>query len=573
MVHRLWLLAVGLCLLLLTGCERDGFPPLVEVHELGPQQVEVGDRVEVTGNGFPVGRAAKLTFRGTLYRPDEEPITGALLRVDGTAVSATRIELMVTDDLRVLFCGRSEHTTFEGELEVAFATQAGGSGAAPVYGILPATTFDVRVATGERESRAAKEGEMILKAHGIEPELEGTRLRVANVTPGSAADLSGVMPGDRLVAFDHVRVASFADIAVLGNRERLPIVVRRGETATEESLWLDVDVHMLRPSRNAVAWSLLVVLLSVTMLVLFGRRSTWFSSWIRVLAARAPRGAARARSGPGIPSLVVSVLVMVGFAAIPITRYLVVRDLDLPIVGALSVALGAYVLVSEDERGKAWQRVPRALLLLLPSMLLVLGTASLVGSLRIADAVRLQGVLPWSWNAFRDPAWLLLTLLWFGTFVVRVRDASWGLPEAMPQQGSGAGRVSGVMASALGVVLFFGGWRVPSALEVSRYGDAATLLGIALFAGKTVLAYGALAKARHAIAPLRSDRVVRFALTVSLPLVLLALGLGALGWFLRPSSVVEASLSYATFGGTLLLALRAFLTLRSPTFRTDIALS
>ncbi len=571
MVHRLWLLAVGLCLLLLTGCERDGFPPLIEVHQLGPQQVEVGDRVEITGNGFPVGRAAKLTFRGTLYRPDEEPIANALLRVDGTAVSATRIELMVSDDLRVLFCGRSEHTTFEGELEVAFATQGGGSGGAPVYGILPSTSFDVRVATGDRESRAAKEGEMILKAHGIEPELEGTRLRVANVAPGSAADRSGVMPGDRLVAFDHVRVASFADVAVLGNRERLPIVVRRGETAAEESLWLDVDVHMLRPSRSAVAWSLLVVLLSVTMLVLFGRRSTWFSSWIRVLAARAPRSAAR--GGAGIASLVVSVLVLVGFAAIPITRYLVVRDLDLPIVGALSVALGAYVMVSEDERGKAWQRVPRALLLLLPSMLLVLGTASLVGSLRIADAVRLQGVLPWSWNAFRDPAWLLLAVLWFGTFVVRVRDASWGLPEAMPQQPSGAGRVSGVTASALGVVLFFGGWRVPAALEVSRYGDAAMLLGIALFAGKTVLAYGALAKARQAIAPLRSDRVVRFALTLSLPLVLLALGLGGLGWYLRPSSVVEASLSYATFGGTLLLALRAFFTLRSPTFRADIALS
>jgi NADH:ubiquinone oxidoreductase subunit H len=242
-------------------------------------------------------------------------------------------------------------------------------------------------------------------------------------------------------------------------------------------------------------------------------------------------------------------------------------------VGALSVALGAYVLVAEDERGSAWKRAPRALLLQVPPMLLILGTTSLVGSLRIADAVRLQGVLPWDWNAFRDPAWLLLAALWFAAFVVRVRDASWGLPEAMPLAASGAARVSGVLAAALGTVLFFGGWRVPAALEVSRYGDAATLLGIALFAAKASLFYWLLAKSRDAIAPLRSDRVVRFALVVALPLVLVALALGTVGYVLRPSSAVQTSLAYGTFGGALLLVLRAVLTVRSPTFRTDIALS
>ena len=39
------------------------------VHRLDPSRASAGDRVVVTGEGFPEGRSATVTFRGDLLRP------------------------------------------------------------------------------------------------------------------------------------------------------------------------------------------------------------------------------------------------------------------------------------------------------------------------------------------------------------------------------------------------------------------------------------------------------------------------------------------------------------------------
>ena len=90
MVHRLWLLAVGLCLLLLTGCERDGFPPLVEVRELGPQQVEVGDRVLAPGLELLAGEVNRRTGKGR-HTTTAAVLLGGALVVVGTLLFGWRM--------------------------------------------------------------------------------------------------------------------------------------------------------------------------------------------------------------------------------------------------------------------------------------------------------------------------------------------------------------------------------------------------------------------------------------------------------------------------------------------------
>ena len=112
-----------LLVLLGTGCARDPAPPLLDVTEVTPHEVERGERLEIRGRGFGEGHEAHLTFRGVLHRPGEEPEL-ATLETSAPATSEEAVELAIDEKVEALFCrdgDRLEHTTFTGDLEVAFA--------------------------------------------------------------------------------------------------------------------------------------------------------------------------------------------------------------------------------------------------------------------------------------------------------------------------------------------------------------------------------------------------------------------------------------------------------------------
>src|SRR3954469_1945720 len=132
-IHRAVLAALPVLAVLaafLCGCQREVGPQLIQVLDVAPREVEVGDRLEIVGNGFPQGKTAKLAFRGTLFRPGERPETSAEIDAEGTVQSSTQIEVPFTEGLKELFCGAADktaHTTFEGDIEVAFAAAAPGA--------------------------------------------------------------------------------------------------------------------------------------------------------------------------------------------------------------------------------------------------------------------------------------------------------------------------------------------------------------------------------------------------------------------------------------------------------------
>src|SRR5208282_4641239 len=92
-------LAVALCWLLSAGgsCSRDGAPQLVRVSEITPREVELGDRVAVVGDGFPPGRQARVTFRGTLHRPGERPVRDAEIVTAGLAAGPQQVEIAFSE--------------------------------------------------------------------------------------------------------------------------------------------------------------------------------------------------------------------------------------------------------------------------------------------------------------------------------------------------------------------------------------------------------------------------------------------------------------------------------------------
>src|SRR5438105_15244775 len=120
--------------LFLVACEREGTPQLIRVTELLPREAEIGDSLQIHGDGFPQGRPAHVRFRGTLVRPGEAPVQTEI-EATGTATLPTEVTVAFDEDLESRFCGvgkRAAHTTFSGEVEVAFSPAL--EGAPPVAG-------------------------------------------------------------------------------------------------------------------------------------------------------------------------------------------------------------------------------------------------------------------------------------------------------------------------------------------------------------------------------------------------------------------------------------------------------
>jgi hypothetical protein len=72
------LVARGVVLLALecaAGCElHDASPNLLEVTDLNPHSLEVGDRLTLNGSGFPEGRTARISFHGDVFRAGQTPL-------------------------------------------------------------------------------------------------------------------------------------------------------------------------------------------------------------------------------------------------------------------------------------------------------------------------------------------------------------------------------------------------------------------------------------------------------------------------------------------------------------------
>lgn len=409
---------------------------LIQVLDIAPRDVEVGDRMAIAGTGFPPGKQARLTFRGSLYRPGERPQRGIVVETTGIVVTPQHVDLEVDDPLQALFCregDRAVHTTFEGDLEVAFAAAA--PGAAPVSGVLDQITLDLRPSAKPSDADGEAEGARFLAFIGIHG-TSGTRdagVLVRDVAAGSAAEVAGLAAGDVLVRFDGVRVATMSDVVpVEGEREAEIGIRRRGSdemrrkvafrgfrsTPARELLgpWLAVLTALLivlflaAPAPAPVARAVERVVTHVRSQV--ASRETSASLW-GMLSSIAEAGAS-ALPAPGAAAMV-DLAACACLAVMPFGQYPALAKMDVGIlfVGAATAlaAAGAMSAMSARSMRQAgavalhvlWQHVPGAIA--------VATAVQTTGSLCIREVERVQGGWPWDWLAFRSPASLLATLL------------------------------------------------------------------------------------------------------------------------------------------------------------------
>jgi NADH-quinone oxidoreductase subunit H len=201
---------LGLVALLCTlvACQKERLGPQLDVIDVQPRDVDVGDRIEVLGTNLPAGegRTALVIFEGELRRPGQPPLKGQEIRVEDAHVSSDKVSMVFTEGLQTRFCGRGDdavHTTFSGDVTVQLAAAAPDT---VVEGRVRGVTVDFIPPTPRRAVIDARETEGRRAVEFLGIELAGDSpaaggLMVSGVRPASPADRAQILSGDLLVSF------------------------------------------------------------------------------------------------------------------------------------------------------------------------------------------------------------------------------------------------------------------------------------------------------------------------------------------------------------------------------------
>jgi NADH-quinone oxidoreductase subunit H len=552
------LLALGSCV----ACERDASPNLLEVTDLNPHSLEVGDRLTLNGSGFPEGRAARIIFRGDVFRAGQSPLHDVSLVAPAAASEPHSITLTLSGELSREFCGAGDavHATFRGATTASF--QARASGAPPVQGTLDGVVLDVNPASISKVAQQAHEAEAkrfadfagMVVVHSEERDV----LLIDTIDPEGRAARAGLLPGDALLELDGVRLASLSDL-IPPPRSRLSHVsVRRGDESSATTF--AVDVSGFQPgSPSELAPAATLIGFAVALLLLFASPLGRGLGWLEGRLASQIRD--RARLDAGLPALgakknwafarlalselptsplpyFVFIVDSAWLTLLALNRTIWARELDLPVLflGSLTALSATALVVGGRESGRRFSLLGglRAVLVTLlfqaPVLAAMACAVLLSGSLRSDDILAAQGGWPWQWFAFESPVALaVFALLLLG--LVPVLSRSSGALQAVLEGGTAArrrGRLTTlpewshlILTSGVISLVFLGGPRVPgvAAFDPSA-GVWLQVFGALLFQAKAAALLSAVLSLRFAASHVSLSEVSGLGLRFVLPCAL-----------------------------------------------------
>lgn len=478
------LLLVVAALVALLGCGADNAAPeLLNVIDVAPRDVDVGDRVEVLGVNLPSGDAkeATVTFRGELRRPGQAPLEAQVITVEKAVVGSDKVSMIVTDSLQSRFCGSGDnavHTTFHGDVTVLLPSARGGL---PVKGTVKGVTVDFRSPTPRRavlEARA-KEGARALAFMGIAVGSESPPaggLLVTDVKPSSPAARAQITKDDVIVGFGGVKVTSIGDLSPSGLDRAPSIAVKRGDAPPSERP-ISLEGYDMRPPADLLGAGI-VLGIAAALILFFMAPTAGIITWVeRRVAGRFQSRIGPNRAGPqgfivwladGLKSIMkediipteadrplfrlAPYLVFAGvsatFAVMPFGQYLIAADLDIGIL--FVVAVTSLVTIGLMTGGWAsnnkWSLIggvrsaAQIISYEIPGAVAIVCLVMMTGSLRMQDIIGAQGgsggsILltggwPWYWYLFKNPVTFGLFFLYFTTALAEGNRGPFDLPEA-----------------------------------------------------------------------------------------------------------------------------------------------
>jgi NADH-quinone oxidoreductase subunit H len=604
---RLYVLAALLSLAaFVLGCQKEGLPQLIQVLDLAPHEAEVGDRIEIIGSGFPEGKSAHLTFRGDLHRPGKPAVHHTEIEAEGVVSSAEQIEVLFTEGLEERFCGANEkamHTTFTGDVEVAFPAAA--PGAPPVVGTLHRVSIDFRPPTSRRaviEARAT-EGERALAYLGIKvsaasPTAGG--LLIGEVEPGSRADLARILAGDLITKFDNVRVLSKSDCDPSGAEPFAYLGIRRGGAGEEEEVQVSIDGFKPAPPSDLLGAGIVIGVAAIIIL-LFMAPTAGIITWVeRRVSARMQSRIGPNRAGPqgflvwladGIKSIMkedivptdsdkplfrlAPYLVFAGvsatFVVMPFGQYLIAADLDIGILFIVAVTslvtiglmTGGWASNNKYSMLGGIRSAAQIISYEVPGAVAIVCIVMMTGSLRLQDIIRAQGGWPWDWFMFKNPVTFALFFLYFTTALAEGNRAPFDLPEAESELVAGySTEYSGMrylffffaewanvfVMCGIATALFLGGWQLPGVApgqQEAHFG--LQLAGSILFLGKAWFLIFVVIWIRWTLPRVRIDQMMNLCWKWFVPLSFAAFMLTA-GWVLwSPGPMIQFAMGLVMF--------------------------
>lgn len=474
-------------LAVLFGCKRADAPNLLELVDVVPRDVEVGDTIEILGTRLPVGEAksATVTFEGKAFRPGKGTEgEDMLVVVDGAKPGSDKVSFALTESLAAKFCGTGEeaaHTTFQGDVTVAFDSTADDGQA--VQGRVVGVTVDFRTPSIRRMAieKRTELGRKALAHLGLAIDEAGSPtaggLTISGVAPSSSADKAGFAPGDLLVSFNGVTILGIADIVPQNGARFAQLGLKRGN-ATPELRQVSMAGFDAGAMPNDILAAMLILGVAAGILLLFMAPTAGIITWVeRRVSGRMQSRIGPNRAGPqgfivwmadGIKSIVkediiptesdeplfrlAPYLVFIGvsatFVVMPFGQHLIAADLDVGILFVVSVtSLVAIGLMTGGwASNNKWsllggvRAAAQVISYEIPAAVAVVCIVMMTGSLRMQDIIQAQGGIgdsvlsqggwPWYWYVFRNPVSFGLFFLFFTTALAEGNRAPFDLPEA-----------------------------------------------------------------------------------------------------------------------------------------------
>jgi hypothetical protein len=438
------------------------------------------------------------------------------------------------------------------------------------------------------ESRAA-EGTRVLAFLGVTPGVATPRgLPIEKLAPGSPGDLAGFQPGDLISAVDGVHVRDVSDVTPASARSA-QITLRHGDSGTEETK----AVAMIGYAGDRIPLeygpALLLVGLALAVLVLLIIPAPAIASALELRLARRLRASglqvmASALFGRG-PRAIASALASVLMGTFALGPHVIGADLDGAVLLVAAIAL--FLASRVASAGGVTASARAALDVVLPGLVLTASVAGIVihgGALHLAELVQSQGGAPWEWSAFRQPVASALAFAYLGALLVLVRmrddaqllsdariDDRDTVRQATPVRAEKNGRLLErlglVVAAALGVAVFFGGWQLPGGVEARS--TVLQAVAAVLFVTKLWALVAVLLGAATLASPWSAREARRFMLRRLVPGLAAGAVLLAVSRRVGPSESLEAAVGAAMVTALALVALRAALRIRDAMLRPE----